>query len=141
MMIAEGCSINLVELQRRLEQVRNFLIAGGISTLSHWASMALLVIAHAPHILSAAVGGIVGAAVNYGLQRKLTFQTSQSHGSALMMYIPSCLASWSSNLGLFWIALNLLNADIWLAQSSATAAVTFLNFFIYKRLVFHEQTA
>jgi len=140
-MITEGCAINRIELQRHLEQAGNFLIAGGISTLSHWASMALLVMANSPHLLSAGMGGMVGAAVNYVLQRKLTFQTSQSHVRALLMYIPSCLASWSSNLGLFWIALNLAKADLWLAQLSATAAVTLLNFFIYKRLVFHEQTA
>jgi len=121
-------------------QVQGFLAAGGLATLFHWLVMASLIVAGLEPTLATASGSISGAALNYGLQRRLAFQNAGPHRSTLWRYMGSCFFAWLCNLIFFFLLNNLLALSVPLSQVVTTGLVAALNYLVYQRLVFHEQT-
>ena len=115
-----------------------YLISGGSATVLHWATMAGLVAYGMSPTLSTAVGALVGAALNYVLQFHFTFRSTHSHRTTLPRYFQVTALSWISNSVLFFMLFQLTTLSISTAQLLTTALITFLNFFLYQRLVFHE---
>ncbi|WP_227519534.1 GtrA family protein [Marinobacter sp. ANT_B65] len=121
-------------------QVQGFLAAGGLATLFHWLVMAALIVAGLEPTLATASGSISGATLNYGLQRRLAFQNAGPHRSTLWRYMGSCFFAWLCNLISFFLLNNLLALSVPLSQVVTTGLVAALNYLVYQRLVFHEQT-
>lgn len=115
-----------------------FLGAGGVSTLAHWAVMAVLVHLGAMPLLGTVVGATVGAATNYGLQYHVTFRSDRAHRHALPRYLLVCGVGWLANALLFAGLYNGLNLPVAAAQVLTTMAVAVLSYGLYKQLVFHE---
>ncbi|MGO1693167.1 MAG: GtrA family protein [Marinobacter sp.] len=121
-------------------QLQGFIAAGGLATLFHWFVMAALIGAGVEPILATASGSVSGAALNYGLQRRLAFRNAGPHNFTLWRYIGSCFFAWLCNLVFFFLLNNLLALPVTLSQVVTTGLVAALNYIVYQRLVFHEQT-
>ena len=121
-------------------QLRGFMAAGGLATLFHWLVMAVLIGAGLEPTLATASGSASGAALNYGLQRRLAFRNAGPHRLTLWRYIGSCVVAWFCNLVLFFLLNNVLALPVTLSQVVTTGLVAALNYIVYQRLVFYEQT-
>ncbi len=116
-----------------------FLGAGGVSTLAHWAVMAVLVYVGTMPLVATVVGAAVGAATNYGLQYHVTFRSDRAHRHALPRYLLVCGVGWLANALLFAGLYNGLNLSVAAAQVLTTMAVAVLSYGLYKQLVFHPR--
>lgn len=122
----------------RVRRPLRFLAAGGIATAVHWGVMWLLIPAgHAP-LHATAVGGLAGAAANYGLQRRLTFGHGGAHAGAVPRYLVSCAAAWLVNLLAFQSFHALAGLPVVPSQLAATAAAALMSYLVYERWVFHD---
>ena len=119
-------------------QILRFVFVGGVSTLSHWTVMALLIFAAVMPEIATATGAIVGAIVNYILQKSFTFQSTQSHKSTLPRYVFACALLWLANLVVFTTLSRLLGMQIVMAQLLATAMVAVLSYWLFKKSVFND---
>jgi putative flippase GtrA len=120
-------------------QLQGFIAAGGLATVFHWLVMAVLIGAGLEPTLATASGSVSGAALNYGLQRRLAFHNAGPHRVTLWRYIGSCFVAWLCNLAFFSLLNNVLTLSVPLSQIVTTALVAALNYIVYQRLVFHEQ--
>jgi len=119
-------------------QLRGFLAAGGLATGFHWLVMAVLVGAGLAPALATASGSLSGAALNYGLQRRLAFRHAGPHSLTLWRYVVSCIAAWLCNLVLFFFLNSVLAWSVIVSQLITTGLVAALNYIVYERLVFYE---
>jgi putative flippase GtrA len=122
-----------------LMQPLRFLFSGGLATLAHWLVMALLIMAGSDAAVATGVGAIVGALVNYILQRNVTFRSSVAHRRAMQAYLLACVIIWCANLAVFIILHSGLGLTPLYAQGLTTAIVACLSYVLYKRMVFHER--
>ena len=53
-----------------------FAVSGGAATLVHWGSMALLILLGIEALMATAIGALIGAITNYGLQYRVTFRST-----------------------------------------------------------------
>lgn len=130
--------MNLFSSHRLHAVLVRFTLSGGLATLLHWALMTLLVLAHCNANAATAVGALAGAAANYGLQQRFTFRLQGGHGRALPRYGLAVALGWLANLGLFAGLHEGLALTVAVAQFMTSALVALLNFFLYKRWVFHD---
>ncbi|MFT7338326.1 MAG: putative flippase GtrA [Marinobacter maritimus] len=121
-------------------QLQGFFAAGGLATLFHWLVMAALIGVGLEPVLATASGSVSGAVLNYGLQRRLAFRNAGPHGVTLWRYVGSCFVAWFCNLVFFFLLNNVLAIPVTLSQVVTTGLVAALNYIVYQRLVFHEQT-
>lgn len=121
-------------------QLQGFVTAGGLATLFHWFVMAALVHAGLEPTLATASGSLSGAILNYGLQRRMAFRNAGPHRLTLWRYIGSCLIAWLCNFVFFFLLNSVLALPVTLSQVVTTGFVAALNYIVYQRLVFHEQT-
>jgi putative flippase GtrA len=120
-------------------QLQGLVAAGGLATVFHWLVMAALIGAGLEPTLATASGSVSGAALNYGLQRRLAFHNAGPHRVTLWRYIGSCFVAWLFNLAFFSLLNNVLTLSVPLSQIVTTALVAAMNYIVYQRLVFHEQ--
>lgn len=121
-------------------QLQGFIAAGGLATLFHWLVMAGLVGAGLEATPATASGSLSGAVMNYGLQRRLAFRNAGSHRHTAWRYFMSCIGAWLCNLVFFFLLNHILILSVTLSQIVTTGLVAALNYLVYRRLVFHEQT-
>jgi len=122
----------------RLAETMRFIVSGGAATLSHWLTMALLILAGMDSAMATAAGAAIGAGVNYLMQKTYTFRSESSHRVALPRYIAACALLWLANLLLF-VSLNRLFAlPVVPAQFVTTALVAMMSYLLYRRIVFNS---
>lgn len=121
----------------RLQPLR-FIVAGGLATGVHWLAMLVLILLGAEPAWATAAGSVIGAIANYTLQRQLTFRTQKTHHQTVPRYLLSCAVAWTANLLLFYLCNQQLGLPTVTAQPLTTVAVAILNYFVFKRLVFHD---
>ena len=112
--------------------------AGGLSTAAHWTVMAVLVGAGVDAILSTAIGALAGAGCNYWLQFKFAFRSKLPHTQSLPAFTVVAVVSWLANTALFALLINTVLPHDATAQFVTTAAITAMNFLLYKKVVFNE---
>jgi putative flippase GtrA len=122
----------------RLAEAIRFLAAGGLATLSHWLTMALLIVTGTAPSLATAIGAVAGAGVNYLMQKVYAFRSANSHGFALPRYVAACVLLWLSNLLLFVLLHRLFTLPVVPAQFLTTAFVAMLSYWLYRHMVFIE---
>lgn len=119
-------------------QVLRFIVAGGLSTLSHWLVMAIMIFAAIMPEIASAAGALFGAVVNYILQKTFAFQSVQRHRITLPRYVAVCILLWLANLLIFSTMIRLLSVQIIIAQIITTALVAILSYWLFKRNVFND---
>ena len=122
----------------RVFEVQRFIVSGGVSTLSHWLTMALLIFAGVIPALATAIGAIVGAIVNYLAQKSYTFKSRSLHRIALPRYIAACAILWLANLVVFMLLNGPLSLPVAPAQLVTTALVAILSYWLYRIMVFTD---
>lgn len=116
-----------------------FAMSGGLATVMHWSLMALLMRAHWPAEVATALGALVGAIVNYVMQRYFTFRVNVAHMRALPRYVLVMMLGWIANLTLFAVLHSGMMLATGLAQVFTSALVALLSFTLYRSLVFHDR--
>jgi len=115
-----------------------FGLCSGLATLSHWMVMGGLIWLTLNPAVATAVGALVGAVVNYLLQYHFVFSCSKSHFQTLVSYVLSCSVGWAANLSLFSLLYLWWPDQVALIQFITTSVVAFLNYFLYRRVVFND---
>jgi len=116
-----------------------FVFSGGVATLSHWLTMGLLIVAGTQPAVATAIGALIGAVINYILQRNVTFRSDVAHSQALRAYLLVCVITWVANLLIFIACHHWLGLTPLYAQGLTTALVAGLSYVLYKTMVFHER--
>lgn len=119
-------------------RVFRFIISGGLSTLSHWTMMWILVYASVIPEVASSIGAILGAVINYYLQREFAFKSIRKHKSTIPRYFIVCVIIWVSNLFIFFTLFRILNVEIIASQLLATALVALLSYWLFNKNVFNE---
>jgi putative flippase GtrA len=128
-----------VNLQSTLRLGSRYAIAGALNTLTGLAT-----ILFAEHVigLSAyvanACGYAVGIAVGFLVNRNWTFNHSGSRSRAAALYVGAFAACYLLNLGVLWIALNVLRWPSFAAQVAAIGLYSVTFFIACKWLVFKD---
>lgn len=130
--------MSLQSIQTYLQPLR-FLISSGLATSTHWIVMAALIYAGSQAAVATGIGAMIGAVVNYLLQRKVTFRSSKSHATAVPAYLLVVLITWCANLVIFISLHHGLAVPTWPAQVITTLTVAVLSYLLYKRIVFNER--
>lgn len=117
-----------------------FVLAGGLATASHWGSMALMVSLGSQPTTATAIGSLIGAMINYILQRSITFRVNTPHLSTILRYLGIIAITWLANLMLFLTFFQLSNLSVLQAQVITTAIVAGMNYILFKRLVFNARS-
>lgn len=102
--------------------------------------MAALLIINVPALAATMAGSVVGAAVNYILQHRITFRDRHYHSGQRIRYLLSCLILWISNAVMFFLAVKVSELAVWQAQFLATAATAVAAYLIYHSVVFVGET-
>lgn len=123
------------------ERIVRFAFSGGLATAVHFSVMAILVCHEAGAVTATAVGAVCGAAANYFLQYYYTFRSVREHRATLIAYVIAGVIAWLSNLLVFAVLYQIFDMDMRVAQLVTTVVVALQNYFIYKKLVFHERAA
>lgn len=116
-----------------------FLFSGGIATSLHWGVMWVLVMLQVDATIATGVGALAGAMANYLLQYYHTFQCDEAHASVFPAYLRVCVIGLCTNAALFHLIFTFALPSILWAQLCTTGCVTLLNFYLYKKVVFHER--
>ncbi len=122
-----------------LQSILRFLFSGGLATLAHWTSMALLVHFGFGPAVATALGATIGALLNYVLQYHLTFRADRAHRETFPRYVVVVAVGWCANLGLF-TGLQSLGIGVVADQGITSVVVAVLNYWLYRTRVFHGTT-
>ncbi len=120
-------------------QFLRFAAAGALGTACHY--LVLLALSAGAGIApgpAAACGALVGAVVNYWLNRNLIFRSERRHAEALPRFAAMALFGALLN-GLIVGALARLGLHFMAAQVCATLLVLVLNYVISKKWIFPSQ--
>ncbi len=122
-----------------LNQSLRFVFSGGLATATHWLLMIVMLKVGTAAATATALGALVGAVVNYVLQREVTFKSKRGHRSALLRYLSVCALLWFANLIVFLILYHTVLPAPMYAQAITTGVVAFLSYILYKRVVFNDR--
>lgn len=120
-------------------QPMRFALSGGVATTTHWLVMAVMLSSGIEPSVATASGALIGAIVNYFLQRNITFQSKARHRSALVRYAGVCTLTWFANLVIFIVLYHIILLTPMYAQGITTFLVALISYVLYKRIVFNDQ--
>lgn len=123
-----------------MKQLLTFGIVGSIGTACHYAVLVILVELAAAHpVVSSSLGFAIGAIVNYGLNYRYTFRSSQPHSRAFSRFAAVACCGALLNALLVYGLVGPLGIHYLLAQFIATAAVVLVNFLLSKFWAFDDR--
>lgn len=116
-------------LHKWLGRFVRFSAVGAVGTGVHYAILVLLVEGNVVGSITASIYGfIVGALVNYILNRQVTFRSTRPHMEALTRFMIIAAAGALINIVIMSLGVTLLKVHYLLAQIGATATVLMLTF-------------
>ena len=106
-----------------------FLVVGGIATVSQYSVLVAAVqLFRAPPVPASGLGYLVGAVVNYQLNRRFTFRRDAAHSVALPRFMVIAAVGLAINQTLMHVFSTRLGWPYLLAQIAATILVVVWNF-------------
>lgn len=90
-------------------------------------------------VFATTMGALAGSVFNYVVQFYWTFNGIGVHGRAMPTYFCTVIWAWCVNAALFYFLTSLVHTGLVVAQACTTTTVAVMNFFLYKRIVFHER--
>ncbi len=125
-----------------LRQFLSFAAIGVIGTAGHYTTLVICVewLLIRP-IIASTLGFLVGAVINYFLNYHLTFRSNKKHSEAMMKFMLAATVGMFINMGIMWLALNVLMLYYLFSQVLATLLVLIWNFVINKLWTFADKTA
>lgn len=120
-------------------RVLRFLLVGGLSTFAHYLLLAALVECAAVDVLPAtAAGYVLGAVVNYLLNRRFTFRSARAHGAAVPRFVAVWLAGLLATVLLMALCVQGLGWHWLPSQVLTTGLVLVLNYLGHARFAFRS---
>jgi putative flippase GtrA len=118
-------------------QFSSFLVVGAIATLAHYSVfLGLMHAAQVAAVPAALCGFIVGAVVNYTLNRRLTFTTDRTHVEAGWRFA----AVATTGFCVTWVLMRILTRDLLvpalIAQVFTTGVILVVNFIVHRLWTF-----
>jgi len=123
-------------------QFVRFAGVGAVGTAAHYAVLVALVeVAAIDEVVASTAGAAIGAAVNYVLNRRFTFESRAAHGPALVRFFTVA----GAGLGLNWMLMRVLTSALavhyLVAQVLSTATVLAWNFTANRLWTFADGTS
>lgn len=110
-------------------QAGTFLVAGALSTALHFAVLWLLAgLAGMPAVAASSLGYLAGAALNYLLNRNLTFRSRVPHRVAVLRFAVVAGTGFAANALLMHLLATNVGLHYLLAQALTTGIVLVWNF-------------
>lgn len=120
-----------------LNQFSRFLAVGGLATLIHYGVLVALVqLFGIDPVMSSAVGFIVSALANYGLNYRFTFRASGHHRHAMARFAAVAGSGLTLNTALMWLLSELMSLHYIISQILATGLVLIWNFMLHRHWTF-----
>lgn len=112
-----------------LKQFVKFLGVGSVSAIGHYGLLIGLVSGFGfDPVLSSAAGAFVGALINYALNYRFTFKSSQQHSETVSRFALIALLGLGLNTFLMWLGVDVLALHYLLAQILTTMLVIIWSF-------------
>ena len=112
-----------------LKQFVKFLGVGSVSAVGHYGVLIGLVSGFGfDPVLSSAAGAFVGAVINYALNYRFTFQSSQQHTETVSRFALVAFLGMGLNTFLMWVGVAVLALHYLLAQILTTLLVILWSF-------------
>ena len=119
------------------EQFLRFSLVGVASTLTTFVVLVLLVeLLHWQASLASVAGYLAGAGLNYVLNYRFTFGSTQRHQVAVPRFLAIMGVGLALNAGIMHVAVHRLNIHYLLAQAIAVAIVLAWSFAMNRRWAF-----
>lgn len=126
---------------RPIRQFFRFAAVGAIGTLAHYACLILLVSgAGISPVVSTSAGALLGALVNYCLNRQYTFASTTRHREALPRFLLMAALGLVLNAAVVGMLVG-LQLHYLAAQIVATGAMLVTNYIVSKTWVFRAPKA
>ena len=118
-----------------------FFLVGCCSAIAHFGVLIILVqwLLAGP-ILASIAGALIGAAVNYFLNRHFTFNSKIKHAVGVPRFALIAMISLALNAGFMWVGTELLRLHYLIAQFLATTLVFLWSYFSNKIWTFGDQS-
>ncbi|HEY5798948.1 MAG TPA: GtrA family protein [Burkholderiaceae bacterium] len=114
-----------------------YALVGAVGTLAHYALLIVLVETSAASAATASTAGaVLGALLNYVLNRRYTFKSDARHAQALPRFLLVAAAGMVLNWSLMAMLTGLLHLHYLGSQLLATVAVLLLGYLINTRWTF-----
>ncbi len=117
-------------------QLFRFLIVGGIATAVHYALLMALVHVGVAPVPASSAGFVLGAIVNYALNRRFTFASARRHREAVPRFAATALAGLAINGALMWLFTTAGAPHYLIAQAGATIGTLAWNFAVNRLWTF-----
>jgi len=122
-----------------LRRLATFGVVGVIGTSAHYLTLVLLVeITGMYPVTATSVGFVIGALVNYVLNRRYTFRSVKSHLDAGPKFFLVAIVTGVLNSLLVYVGVGLMGANYLLVQVGATFIVFLANFALNSVWTFQE---
>jgi len=106
-----------------------FTGVGAIGTVAHYVLLIILVEMFGANVVAASTAGaILGALVNYSLNRRFTFRSDKRHGEALTKFLIIAALGLAFNSFFMFVFTEILHVHYLLAQIFSTGLVLVWNF-------------
>jgi putative flippase GtrA len=127
-------------LESSFFQLVRYTLAGGAAVVTHLVILSLLVeLTTINKTLASAIGFACAIPVNYLLQRRFVFHSSDAHGILFVRYILVTLSTMTLNALSFWILAEALMIHYVTAQIITTALVFAMNFILNRFYTFNNR--
>lgn len=122
-----------------IKQFFSFAAVGLFGTAAHYSALiALVQLAHADPVLSSAIGFVVGALVNYGLNYRLTFRSNKLHRDSMPKFFLVALFGLGFNTAIMHLVTDLWKLHYLVGQVMATGGVLLWNFSVNRCWTFRS---
>lgn len=116
-----------------------FVIVGSLTAAIYFTVLILLSWGtNLSNSLSGAIAFIFAIIPNYFLQKRATFRSSASHGSALPKYLAIVIGGLTINIAILGIGVDWLAINLFLTHAVAVASMILWNFALMRCWVFFE---
>lgn len=120
-------------------QFAAYAAVGSVGTLAHYTLLIALVESRASGpVAASAFGFVLGAVVNYALNRRYTFRSRDAHRRAFPRFMSAALLGLGLNSALMGAATAIAGFDYRIAQLISTGAVLATTFAINRAWTFRE---
>jgi putative flippase GtrA len=121
-------------------QLARFIVAGALGTTAHYVLLIGLVeMLHWRPVIASSAGMLIGASINYVLNRNFVFRSQASHYRGLPRFLTVAASAFGLNALVMAVAAESTALPYLAAQVLSTGIVTMMTFAAHRAWTFDEQ--
>lgn len=125
-----------------LHQFMRFTGVGFASAVGHYGLLiALVQLVGVPAVPASTAGAVLGAWINYRLNRRFTFRSRVAHGTAIPRFAIVAVGGVALNALFMWIGVDLLDIHYLASQVATTGLVMLWTFSLHRLWTFRHRPA